>query len=145
MIASTSVPSAVTPGSPTVGPQRVSAPATNSGSPFTGLSSGGPNDVQNQRATFVFRQLDSNNDGTLSADEWERVRGTRSFFERSGITLTPPVSRDEFFRLYQQASDAAASATADGDDEGDDGDDGDDPDPDGDDDDPDEPEEEEDE
>ncbi len=55
-------------------------------------------------ATYVFDALDVNKDGTLSLDEWDKSRLTRTRFQRAGVELTSPVSVEEFTVLFGRAA-----------------------------------------
>jgi hypothetical protein len=58
---------------------------------------------QNDPAEKAFKLLDRNNDGSVSEAEWKKSLNTGPAFAKAGITVTPPISRTEFFRLYPQA------------------------------------------
>ncbi len=75
------------------------APSSLSGSGSSGVDK---NSREARYASFVFRSLDKNKDGSLTADEWERSRRTRQTFEKAGITLAVPVNSDQFLQSYVQ-------------------------------------------
>lgn len=56
-----------------------------------------------ETAKSYFSRLDSDGDGRLSADEWERSRRTRGMFEEAGLRLEN-MSADEFTRNYVRLS-----------------------------------------
>lgn len=53
-----------------------------------------------ETARSVFRNLDRNSDGQLTAEEWHRSRSTRTKFENAKITLECPVNVETFVKRY---------------------------------------------
>lgn len=78
-----------------------SQPATKSSASKSSGSSGvDPNSRDARYASFVFRSLDRNKDGSLTADEWERSRRTKQAFEKAGVKLALPAKSDQFLQSY---------------------------------------------
>ena len=50
----------------------------------------------------VFVGLDSNSDGTLTEEEWQRSRTARGKFEKAGIAISFPIQQAQFVELYQK-------------------------------------------
>lgn len=55
-----------------------------------------------ETARSVFRNLDRNSDGQLTAEEWHRSRSTRTKFENARIALAFPVNVETFVESYLQ-------------------------------------------
>lgn len=55
-----------------------------------------------ETARSVFRNLDRNSDGQLTAEEWHRSRSTRTKFENAKITLECPANVETFIKRYLQ-------------------------------------------
>lgn len=55
-----------------------------------------------ETARSIFRTLDRNSDGQLTAEEWHRSRGTRTKFENAKITLELPANIETFVKRYLQ-------------------------------------------
>ncbi len=55
-----------------------------------------------ETARSVFRNLDRNSDGQLTAEEWHRSRSTRTKFENAKITLECPINVEAFVKRYLQ-------------------------------------------
>ena len=47
-------------------------------------------------ASFVFRTLDKNRDGSLAEDEWKASKGTRKNFEKHGVQVSFPTDFETF-------------------------------------------------
>jgi Ca2+-binding EF-hand superfamily protein len=54
------------------------------------------------RAASMFRLLDANRDGMISAEEWNRSSQLKPKFEQAGIDLSQPMSRETFIETYQR-------------------------------------------
>lgn len=50
----------------------------------------------------VFVGLDSNSDGTLTEEEWQRSRTARGKFEKAGIAISFPIQQAQFVELYKK-------------------------------------------
>ena len=59
-----------------------------------------PESSDGRRASFVFRSLDRNKDGSLTQEEWERSQSTRRDFEKKNVTPTLPANLEQFGALY---------------------------------------------
>jgi len=59
-----------------------------------------PNSSDGRRASYVFRSLDRNKDGTLTEEEWQRSQSTRRDFERKNVKPPLPVKLEQFAGLY---------------------------------------------
>jgi len=55
-------------------------------------------------AQYVFKSLDKDKDGTLTAAEWERSRTTRKKFKKAGIAPPLPANLQQFTASYLQLS-----------------------------------------
>lgn len=55
-----------------------------------------------ETARSIFRNLDRNSDGQLTAEEWHRSRSTRTKFENAKITLECPANVEAFVKRYLQ-------------------------------------------
>lgn len=55
-----------------------------------------------EAARSIFRNLDRNSDGQLTAEEWHRSRSTRTKFENAKITLELPANIETFVKHYLQ-------------------------------------------
>lgn len=51
-------------------------------------------------ARSIFRNLDRNSDGKLTAEEWSRSRSTRTKFENAKVTLDCPADVEAFVKRY---------------------------------------------
>lgn len=67
-----------------------------------------PESSDGRRASFVFRSLDRDKDGTLTSEEWERSQGTRRDFERANVKPRLPAKLEEFAGLYLAVRKAGA-------------------------------------
>ncbi|MBI5758941.1 MAG: hypothetical protein HZA46_10530 [Planctomycetales bacterium] len=72
-------------------------PATRTSAPAPATAS------TEERARGSFSQLDRDNDGKLTADEWNRSRNVRAAFDRAKITIEFPVNVETFVKQYLQA------------------------------------------
>ena len=50
----------------------------------------------------VFVGLDTNRDGTLTDEEWQRSRTARGKFEKAGIAVSFPIQQAQFVEMYKQ-------------------------------------------
>lgn len=66
---------------------------------FGGFPAGQPPE---ETARSIFRNLDRNSDGQLTAEEWHRSRSTRTKFENAKITLELPANVGTFIKHYLQ-------------------------------------------
>lgn len=93
-------PSTFLPGS-----QPVSAPGSGmgGGAPM-GASSGSPpssgGSGQARIGASRFQLLDSNRNGTIDPEEWQRATNMRGQFEKAGIDLASPMSKDDFIKHF---------------------------------------------
>ncbi|MBX3440807.1 MAG: hypothetical protein KF774_00270 [Planctomyces sp.] len=55
---------------------------------------------QARQATRSFNLLDRDGDGTVSAEEWRAATNLRPLFEKAGVDLSEPMSRDQFVSHY---------------------------------------------
>lgn len=55
------------------------------------------------RAETAFKLLDKNENGTISEEEWKKSLSAGPTFEKAGIKVSFPMSRNEFLRLFPQA------------------------------------------
>lgn len=53
-------------------------------------------------ASKAFLGLDTDNDGTLTEEEWKRSRSARSKFEKAGIAISFPIQQAQFVELYKK-------------------------------------------
>ncbi|MCY2965334.1 MAG: EF-hand domain-containing protein [Planctomycetota bacterium] len=51
-------------------------------------------------AEVAFNNLDRDKDGQLTDEEWQRSLSTKGLFERAQVTVTLPISKAEFIRIY---------------------------------------------
>lgn len=65
-------------------------------------NSSGSASLESSTAVRAFVGLDSNRDGTLTEDEWQRSRNARSKFERAGVAISFPIQQAQFVELYKQ-------------------------------------------
>jgi len=72
-------------------------PSSTSPPGSTSPSTGGGSSA---RAELAFRLLDKDKDASITAEEWARSLSSRSVFEKAGITVTFPMSKADFLRLY---------------------------------------------
>jgi Ca2+-binding EF-hand superfamily protein len=102
-----------TPSSPSKGTVSVTGSSSSSSSNSSSSSSetkkevkveGVREDVQ-RRVNAVFPFLDKDKDGSLTQAEWEQSKSTRSRFEKAEVTLTFPISQEEFSKKYQEVTD----------------------------------------
>jgi hypothetical protein len=73
-----------------------------SGPSASGSAPTGDNGPKNPAET-AFKLLDKNKDGSISEEEWKKSLSTGPAIAKAGITVSLPLSRNEFFRLYPQA------------------------------------------
>ncbi len=59
-----------------------------------------------RRGESMFRLLDRNRDGNLEEDEWARARTTKPLFEKAGIDLSKPMSKNDFLANYVRLSES---------------------------------------
>lgn len=59
-----------------------------------------PESSDGRRASYVFRSLDRDKDGTLTEEEWERSQSTRRDFERKNVKPPLPAKLEQFAGLY---------------------------------------------
>ena len=59
-----------------------------------------PESSDGRRASYVFRSLDRNKDGTLTEEEWQRSQSTRRDFERKNVKPPLPAKLEQFAGLY---------------------------------------------
>ncbi|MDA0587811.1 MAG: hypothetical protein O2820_06140 [Planctomycetota bacterium] len=59
-----------------------------------------PDSSDGRRASYVFRSLDRDKDGSLTKEEWERSQSTRRDFEKKNLTPTLPANLEQFGALY---------------------------------------------
>ena len=64
------------------------------------------NSVAARRAESMFRLLDKDRDDLLSGDEWNRSRTIKPLFEKGGIDLAKPMSKNDFLTNYVRLSDS---------------------------------------
>lgn len=64
---------------------------------FSGFSS---SQTPEEIARSTFRNLDRNNDGQLTQEEWQRSRNTRTKFENAKIEMAFPIQVEEFVKRY---------------------------------------------
>lgn len=88
------------------GSQPVSAPGSvasgagvPAGGPSGGTSSSGGTDTS-RIAASRFQLLDSNRNGTIDPEEWLRSTNMRAQFEKAGIDLASPMSKDDFIKHF---------------------------------------------
>ncbi|WP_231739972.1 EF-hand domain-containing protein [Thalassoglobus polymorphus] len=53
-----------------------------------------------RRGESMFRLLDRNRDGQLEEEEWARARTTKPLFEKAGVDLSKPMSKNDFLANY---------------------------------------------
>lgn len=72
------------------------------GPPLPSSNSGGFSGTQTTEETgrAAFRNLDRNNDGQLTSEEWQRSRTTRTKFEQAKITLEVPIKVEAFAKKF---------------------------------------------
>jgi len=82
------------------------SPASSSGStpkPASGsitLEKFDPDSSDGRRASYVFRSLDRDKDGSLTEEEWQRSQSTRRDFERANVKPPLPAKLEQFAGLY---------------------------------------------
>lgn len=59
-----------------------------------------PESSDGRRASFVFRSLDRDKDGTLTEEEWQRSQSTRRDFESKNVKPPLPAKLEQFAGLY---------------------------------------------
>jgi Ca2+-binding EF-hand superfamily protein len=59
-----------------------------------------PESSDGRRASYVFRSLDRNKDGSLTKEEWEKSQSTRRDFEKKNLTPPLPANLEQFAGLY---------------------------------------------
>lgn len=59
-----------------------------------------PESSDGRRASYVFRSLDRNKDGTLTEEEWQRSQSTRRDFEKKNVKPPLPANLEQFAGLY---------------------------------------------
>ena len=59
-----------------------------------------PESSDGRRASYVFRSLDRNKDGSLTAEEWQRSQSTRRDFERANVKPPLPANLEQFAGIY---------------------------------------------
>ena len=59
-----------------------------------------PDTSDGRRASYVFRSLDRNKDGSLTEEEWQRSQSTRRDFERANVKPPLPAKLEQFAGLY---------------------------------------------
>ncbi|MFP6763155.1 MAG: hypothetical protein VB858_06045, partial [Planctomycetaceae bacterium] len=59
-----------------------------------------PESSDGRRASYVFRSLDRDKDGSLTKAEWERSQSTRRDFEKKNVTPPLPATLEQFAGLY---------------------------------------------
>lgn len=59
-----------------------------------------PESSDGRRASYVFRSLDRDKNGSLTKEEWERSQSTRRDFEKKNLTPTLPANLEQFGALY---------------------------------------------
>ncbi len=72
------------------------------GPPLPSSNFGGSTAVQTpeEAGRAAFRNLDRNNDGQLTSEEWQRSRTTRTKFEQTKITLEFPIKVEAFVKRF---------------------------------------------
>ncbi|MGQ0634558.1 MAG: secretin N-terminal domain-containing protein [Planctomycetaceae bacterium] len=60
-------------------------------------------DVVRQRAESSFNLIDKDKDGTISEPEWKRSLAVRRRFEKAGITVQFPLSKEDFVQIFLKA------------------------------------------
>lgn len=76
-----------------------SSPKPSSGGTITAVEFD-PESSDGRRASYVFRSLDRNKDGSLTKEEWERSQSTRRDFEKKNLTPPLPATLEQFAGLY---------------------------------------------
>lgn len=64
------------------------------------------NSVAARRGESMFRLLDRDRDESLSGDEWNRARTIKPLFEKGGVDLSQPMSKNEFVANYIRLSES---------------------------------------
>lgn len=57
-------------------------------------------------AARYFKLMDSNKNGSVDPEEWEKSQRIKPMFEKAGIDISQPLSEDEFIAGYVKAKDA---------------------------------------
>lgn len=76
--------------------------------PSSSTSSASPTSTSSSTTTptspgmKVFVGLDSNSDGKLTEEEWQRSRTARGKFEKAGIAISFPIQQAQFVELYKK-------------------------------------------
>ena len=66
-----------------------------------------PNVSGVQVGEYIFVLLDANADGSLTEEEWQGARGTRSFLTSNNIELKLPSNKEDFGKAFSAAGEAA--------------------------------------
>lgn len=84
-------------------PATTSTPTTVNGKEAASPASATPTTALPTTAGMkVFVGLDSNRDGTLTDEEWQRSRTARSKFEKAGIAISFPIQQAQFVEMYKK-------------------------------------------
>lgn len=86
--------------SSTPGPSSKPAEAPRAGSGTITPAKFDPESSDGRRASYVFRSLDRNKDGTLTEEEWQRSQSTRRDFEKKNVKPPLPAKLEQFAGLY---------------------------------------------
>jgi hypothetical protein len=92
-----------TAAAPTNSTPTAAAPASSSKASDSGTITAvkfDPESSDGRRASYVFRSLDRNKDGSLTKEEWERSQSTRRDFEKKNLTPPLPANLEQFAGLY---------------------------------------------
>ncbi len=90
---------AVTSNSTTPSGSKSSAPSSSSST-----STVDTNSVAARRGESMFRLLDRDRDGKLATTEWDRARTLKPMFEKGGVDLSKPMTKNDFLANYIRLS-----------------------------------------